>query len=217
MAQRKALNDETVREVLVLCRRRCCICFGLNRDTALRQGQIAHLDRNSENDAMDNLAYLCLEHHDQYDSRTSQSKGITPSEVRQFRKELHEAIEHAWKESVKFGSVDFRPSAGVGGHYVRDGNFSSAELTVVPIGEDRVRVTGLALWGKGRQYGPNLGDLNFEAELSGHNINFEDRTSRDDIYQLTLEFDENGLTAKESYVVGYFGMNVSFAGAYKKT
>lgn len=33
---------------------------------------------------------MCLAHHDEYDSKTSQSKGLTMGEVRRYRDELHE-------------------------------------------------------------------------------------------------------------------------------
>jgi WD40 repeat protein len=55
----------------------------------VRAGQIAHLDQNRTNPTFDNLVYLCLEHHDQYDSRTSQSKGLTEHEVRVLRTRLY--------------------------------------------------------------------------------------------------------------------------------
>ncbi|TPG42461.1 hypothetical protein EAH79_00750 [Sphingomonas koreensis] len=42
---RKPLPTATETAVLVQSRRRCCICFGLDRDTRLKMGQIAHLDR----------------------------------------------------------------------------------------------------------------------------------------------------------------------------
>ena len=93
---RKAVPQETQVEVLAACRRRCAICFGLNRDRGIKPGQIAHLDRDAANPSFDNLVFLCLEHHDQFDSRTSQSKGLTSDEVRRFRKELATAIEHEY-------------------------------------------------------------------------------------------------------------------------
>jgi hypothetical protein len=93
---RKAVPQETQVEVLAACRRRCAICFGLNRDTGIKPGQIAHLDRDAANPSLDNLVFLCLEHHDQFDSRTSQSKGLTSDEVRRFRQELATAIEHEY-------------------------------------------------------------------------------------------------------------------------
>jgi hypothetical protein len=93
---RKAVPQETQVEVLAACRRRCAICFGLNRDKAIKPGQIAHLDRDAANPSFDNLVFLCLEHHDQFDSKTSQSKGLTSDEVRRFREELATAIKHEY-------------------------------------------------------------------------------------------------------------------------
>ena len=78
--------------VLLLSRRRCCICFGLNGDLGLKQGQIAHLDQDNANYDLDNLAFLCLPHHDQYDSKTSQSKGLREGEVKRFRQELYDRV-----------------------------------------------------------------------------------------------------------------------------
>jgi hypothetical protein len=73
---------------MATCRRRCCVCFGLNADRREKKGQVAHLDGDPSNNSLDNLAFLCLEHHDQYDSRTSQSKGLTIDEVKKYRDEL---------------------------------------------------------------------------------------------------------------------------------
>jgi hypothetical protein len=98
---RKAVPQETQDKVLAACRRRCAICFGLHDDMGVKRGQIAHLDRDATNPALDNLVFLCLEHHDQYDSRTSQSKGLTPEEVRQFREELIEAVAHLAGENPR--------------------------------------------------------------------------------------------------------------------
>jgi len=80
-------------KVLLKSGRRCCICFGLHGDLECKRGQIAHLDHNHDNNDDDNLAFLCLEHHDEYDTRTSQSKGWTIKEARQYRAMLYEAIE----------------------------------------------------------------------------------------------------------------------------
>jgi len=46
---RRAVPEETQFEVLAACRRRCAICFGLNRDTGIKRGQIAHLDGDAAN------------------------------------------------------------------------------------------------------------------------------------------------------------------------
>jgi hypothetical protein len=75
-------------QVLLEARRRCCVCFGLFADFGLKKGQISHIDGDRLNNRASNLAFLCLDHHDQLDSRTSQSKGLTPQEVRAFKQEL---------------------------------------------------------------------------------------------------------------------------------
>jgi hypothetical protein len=64
----------------------------LHRDLAVKAGQIAHLDGDNSNSAADNLAFLCFEHHDQYDSKTSQSKNFTIKEVMAYRDELHQKL-----------------------------------------------------------------------------------------------------------------------------
>ncbi len=89
---RKKVPKSIEADVLVSSRRRCCLCYGLRRDLQEKRGQIAHLDHNNENNAEENLAFLCLEHHDQYDTRTSQSKNYTIGEVKRFRSELYSAV-----------------------------------------------------------------------------------------------------------------------------
>lgn len=86
--RRKTIPKATETEVLLRSRRRCCICYGLHRKDEEVTGQIAHLDRDPSNVELDNLAWMCLEHHAQYDSRTSQCKNLTESEVRTYREEL---------------------------------------------------------------------------------------------------------------------------------
>lgn len=90
---RKKIPDNIQKEVLVTSRRRCCICYGLNRDISIKKGQIAHLDGdNNNNNKFDNLAFLCFDHHDEYDGKTSQSKNFTIKEVKKYRAELYENV-----------------------------------------------------------------------------------------------------------------------------
>lgn len=93
MTGRKKVPNNIQDEVITLSGRRCCLCFGIEADFSRKRGQIAHLDRDSDNNVIDNLAYLCLDHHDEYDTRTSQSKGLTEGEVKQYRDRLYEAVE----------------------------------------------------------------------------------------------------------------------------
>jgi hypothetical protein len=92
MPKRTTIPSDTELEVLTKSSRRCCVCFGLNRDFDEKKGQVAHLDRDPSNANFDNLAYLCMDHHDEYDSRRSQSKGLTYREVKEYRRQLYEAV-----------------------------------------------------------------------------------------------------------------------------
>lgn len=89
MSSRPPVPKETEAEVLRLSRRRCCVCYGLQGDLAQKEGQIAHLDHDPSNNNVGNLVWLCLAHHDGYDTRHSQSKGMTELEVRKCRDELY--------------------------------------------------------------------------------------------------------------------------------
>ncbi|MBI2485383.1 MAG: hypothetical protein HYW01_00170 [Deltaproteobacteria bacterium] len=83
--------------VLLMSRRRCCICFGLHGDTDIKRGQIAHLDGNPENNSVENLAFMCLVHHDEYDGNTRQSKGLTIREIKHYRVELYEFLQGSFR------------------------------------------------------------------------------------------------------------------------
>lgn len=215
---RKRIQDDVQARVLLRSRRRCCICFGLNRDTSIKQGQIAHLDKDSSNSAEDNLTFLCLACHDRYDSATSQSKNFTKAEVKGFRSELDASIGAAFAGDVRFGEAVAAGTSGVNGQYIRiDSGSSSAELTVRVLPNGDIRVIGEALWGTNREYGPNIGTLDFLAELDGESAVFEDRSLGDNRpYIARLTFTNGSLVVEEENPAGYFGMNVSFAGTYAK-
>lgn len=94
---RKSIPPETQRTVLMQSRRRCCLCFWLEGIDEVSKGQVAHLDQDSSNSEFDNLAFLCLEHHDEYDSTPSQSKGLQPQEVKKYRDMLYQEMEYRFK------------------------------------------------------------------------------------------------------------------------
>jgi hypothetical protein len=85
---RRAVPGSSVDEVLRTCRRRCCLCFGLNADLEVKYGQIAHLDGDPSNNAIANLAFMCLEHHAMFDSRSTQVRRITIPEAKRYRSDL---------------------------------------------------------------------------------------------------------------------------------
>jgi hypothetical protein len=76
-------------QVLSASERKCCICYYTSRNQSPRKGQIAHLNGDASKSEFEDLVWLCLEHHDDFDSTTSQSKGLTPGEVRMYRDRLY--------------------------------------------------------------------------------------------------------------------------------
>jgi len=107
---RKKIPDNIQKEVLVASRRRCCICYGLNRDIEVKRGQIAHLDGNNQNFNFDNLAFLCFDHHDIYDGKTSQSKNFTIKEVKEYRKELYNDVLTSINKPIRADYSEFKKS-----------------------------------------------------------------------------------------------------------
>jgi hypothetical protein len=87
--QRVPIAKETQTAVLLLSRRRCAFCFGLENDLTKKEGQLAHINRKPNDNRQENLAFLCLSHHDEYDTKRSQSKGLTPSELRKYVTKLY--------------------------------------------------------------------------------------------------------------------------------
>jgi hypothetical protein len=92
MAARKRPTLDVETSVLVLSKRRCCLCYCWDEHKGRRKGQIAHINRRRDDSRFDNLVWLCVEHHDEYDSRTSQSKGITAGELGEHRSRLYKEL-----------------------------------------------------------------------------------------------------------------------------
>lgn len=86
-------------QILLSSRRRCCICYGLKRDDNAKLGQIAHLNQDRSHSDFDDLAWMCLEHHTLYDSKTSQHKNFTVNEVKAYRDELYERFS-SWQQNA---------------------------------------------------------------------------------------------------------------------
>jgi len=99
MARKRISIDNEV-EHLFLSRRRCSLCFGLNNDFKIKRGQLAHIDQDNTNAHFDNLVFLCFDHHDEYDSKTSQSKGLRPNELKRYRNNLYAFI-NTWDANNK--------------------------------------------------------------------------------------------------------------------
>lgn len=93
MAKRPTIPAPTERAIVTKSRHRCSICFGLSGKDEVQKGQIAHLDGDRNNNNEGNLCWLCLDHHDDFDSTTSQSKNYEIGEVKHYREELYEEME----------------------------------------------------------------------------------------------------------------------------
>jgi len=89
MARRKSIPTEIQNKVLIASTRRCCLCVFVDKRDEVRKGQIAHLNHNPADYRFENLVWLCFDHHDDFDSRTSQSKGFKTGEIRHYRDRLY--------------------------------------------------------------------------------------------------------------------------------
>jgi hypothetical protein len=90
--QRRNPATSVETQVLTASQRKCCLCYYLAEVRTHRKGQIAHLNQDPSNSDFENLVWLCLEHHDEFDSQTSQSKGFTVQEVKTYRDRLYREL-----------------------------------------------------------------------------------------------------------------------------
>jgi len=119
VSTRSKIPKKVERAVLIKSRRRCCLCFWLDGTDENQKGQIAHLDHKRDNNQEDNLCFLCLGHHDDYDSPKSQSKGFKKGEVKHYRDELYKEIEFRFysievERKLRLAKQEIRKSAHVG-------------------------------------------------------------------------------------------------------
>jgi hypothetical protein len=100
--KRPALPTAVEIEILTKSARRCSLCYGLQKDFLEKRGQIAHLDKNPKNHNPSNLVFLCLDHHDRYDGRSSQSKGYRRAEVINYRDALYREVSDKLRRNELF-------------------------------------------------------------------------------------------------------------------
>lgn len=98
---RKKIPDSVQAQILIESKRRCCLCFHFSKDLEIKTGQIAHLNKKNHDHRVENLAFLCFKHHDDYDSTRSQSKGITRLEVIHAKQSLIEELSSISQQSIK--------------------------------------------------------------------------------------------------------------------
>jgi hypothetical protein len=210
MAARKSISPTVEAGVLLRCRRRCAICYGIDRIHDVRRGQIAHLDREASNNDPDNLTFLCLEHHELYDTVSRQAKGLTAVEVKVFRAELEEAMAVALATPLVL-QEDTEISKDWSGTYRWHTHNGSAELAITLAGAEYI-VRGVAFCGIDRSSGPNIGQVDGQGMTYGERL-----VIRQDDYELVLtRSSAHELVADETGPSGAFGAGVQFAGTYLK-
>jgi hypothetical protein len=144
---RKAVPPANETAVLTKSARRCLLCFHLDGILTEKAGQIAHLDQDPSNGSEDNLAWMCMPHHSQYDSKTSQHKNYTLPEVKVLRSKIYEAIAR--------GEHREKPLEGRGGKG----------------GDAKVGGSGIATGGPGGQAGKyGIGGTGGSAEVHGDGL-----------------------------------------------
>ncbi len=213
MSDRPKVHSSVEEQVLTASRRRCAICFGLHRETTIKRGQIAHIDGRPSNNDLDNLVFLCLNHHEEYDATSRQAKGITQKEVRTYRDELYASITVEWSKPTSFTTPTIDPIGSKAGHYVLERSNSSAEFQISHLGNGIMQVSGLAVWQGASS--AHTGSVDFVADVRNDQLFFADRVG-DDWYNLGLRLGDGTVIAVESSNSSYHGMNVSFAGTYRR-
>jgi hypothetical protein len=110
------------------------------------------------------------------------------------------------------------PKSGqdISGKYLRETEDERAELEIKTLPKSRVRVTGISNWGTTQKYGPNIGELDFVADIRNGCIRYSEKIGKGQYYILQLTPTRMGLLAKEEHGEAKFGLNVTFEGEYKK-
>jgi hypothetical protein len=111
------------------------------------------------------------------------------------------------------GAPLFARGRDVSGHYERNNENDQASLDIKLLPGNRIKVTGIALWNtRNEKYGPNVGELDFEADLKDDTASWSDT----DGYRIVIRLSHKALDVTEHAVDGHFGMNVTFAGHYAR-
>jgi hypothetical protein len=140
---RKRPTASTQDAVLIASKRRCSLCFGLRGDLSEKlHGQLAHIDHDHSNSIADNLCYLCLLHHDAYDTRSIQSKNLTVGELRFYRDKLYNYLRDSSRLTTYYAPQIGRPLESAP-FFTLIGNSVSARFMDLEIRNDAAAVTCL--------------------------------------------------------------------------
>ena len=116
------------------------------------------------------------------------------------------------------------PADPFAGSYTRiDSGQNSAELTLTPLPDSyeedvQYYVSGLAIWGADRPYGPNLGTIELVGRMTDERQIIHCETFGENQTVTTLSFAGDGVVTvrEETRGVGAYGMHVTFEGTYQR-
>lgn len=187
------------------------MCYALERDNKIKHVQIAHIDRDASNNEINNLAALCLDHHNAYDSVMRQSKNYSPAELQRYKLELEAYISVEWNKPLPLNDKISKDIFS--GFYSYSNYDREADLDIQYIGGNILKVSGLALYGTETKEAPHTGDLEFVATLNGTKAIFQDEYDNLPC-GIEITFLGDRISVVDNYPWGYFGANVSFTGIY---
>lgn len=110
---------------------RCCMCESSGGlPPRPRHGQIHHIDSNPSNNDLDNLVWLCFDHHEDAGKQSPAARRMSPELVKRYRDTLEEKVRR--NQSLKEGP----------GAHPRDEMFQAAldAQVVVEVGKIRYRM-----------------------------------------------------------------------------
>lgn len=216
---RKAVPTKVETEVLSKSRRRCALCYGINRFQEAVTGQIAHIDRNSSNSSFDNLVFLCLEHHDKYDSTSRQSKNYTQNELKKYRDELYSDLEKSLSVPSNFFTSATYDNDEYSGKFLHTTENRESTIEIKHISGNKYVIDGISLYGTKHPGGPNIGELCEIGTLDSNILTFSDINNNgynDEKYTITITFYGETIDVEDTYSSFRFGAGVSFSGKYVK-
>jgi hypothetical protein len=106
------------------------------------------------------------------------------------------------------------------GKYIRKTEDERSDIVIKKLKNGKYHIEGFALWGTKSTNAPNIGELDFTSRIEKGKIHYTCYKGvwkgKKEYYILDIEFNKNGLIAKEKNALGFFGMNVQFTGDYIK-
>ena len=133
MSSRPKISEDLASRVLIRCKRRCCLCVYLDYDNNVKRGQIAHINHKPDDNREDNLVFLCLTHHDQYDGQTRLSRKFAADELKYYRDLLCEeyAVQPECSDVPTSIPIEVLEDA-IACYYDDDSQYTSSKIYMTP-------------------------------------------------------------------------------------